>query len=120
MRKSIYFLSIIFLVFSNCGKARIDLVSKNSGVNLPEKYDIVKNETKDLGGPDFEINVVLQFDKENFNYIIKQTDSLAKVNSNWKKSDQSADYINRSNESEPEEIKIDLNKRTLYFNLVHL
>lgn len=120
MRKSISFLFLIFLVFSNCGKERIDLVSKNSGLKLPEKYVILKNETANLGGPDYEINVILHFDEENFKYIINQTDSLVKTNSNWKNNNHNIDYLNHSNESELEKMKIDLEKRTLHFNLTHL
>ncbi len=122
MKTRIYIAVILFYFFTSCGHVRIDMISEHSGFNLPETYKVIENTTESTGfaGQDFEINVILEFRKQNLTEISKHLDSLVNANPKWIKNGNNVEYFNQLNNKESETIKIDLNKGILTFKLIHI
>ena len=111
---------MICFTLISCGKNRIKLISENSNLILPKDFKILQNETQSTGISDFEINIMLQFDENNFQKIIHQVDSLILVDPNWKSSNNEYYYENSTNQSEPSNIKIYKHNKTLKFVFNHI
>lgn len=110
------------LILASCGHVRIDMISEHSGFKLPEKYKVIKNLTESSGfaGQDFEINVVLEFDKQTLIEISEHIDSLVIENPNWIRNGMIIEYSNQINHNESETIEIDLERGVLTFSFVHI
>jgi hypothetical protein len=118
MKINLKIIVAFLLILSSCGDARIEMISKKSGLKLPENYNVIQNSTDGVGA-DFEVNVVLKFDEKSFLALTKQTDSLIRVNPSWTKNSTEINYIEKSN-AETESIEIDLKNKTLKYVAVHL
>lgn len=103
------------LTFSGClDDLRIDLISEYSGLRIPPTYEVLKNESSEKGfmGRQYEINIQLQFDAENFGLLMKSIPS----DSSWRQ--EGVDYIYQRpiGKVESEEAIIDTVKRRLYYS----
>ncbi len=103
------------LTFSACLEdLRIDLISEHSGIRLPPSYEVLKNESSEKGfmGRQYEINIQLQFDAENFGLLMKSLPS----DSSWRQEGVDYIYQHAIGKVESEEAIIDTVKRRLYYS----
>lgn len=108
-------LLVLLLGLSGClDQLRIDLVSEYSGLRLPADFEVVKNESSEKGfmGRQYEINIQLQFDAENFGLLMK---SMPR-DSTWLQ--EGTDYIYQQaiGKTEREEAILDTVKLRLYYS----
>jgi hypothetical protein len=108
---------LFILTFSLTGcldDLRIDLISEHSGIKLPPSYEVLKNESSEKGfmGRQYEINIQLQFDAENFGLLMLTLPN----DSSWRQ--EGVDYIYQHpiGKVESEEAIIDTVKRRLYYS----
>lgn len=108
-------LLLFTMTFSAClDDIRIELISEFSGIRIPPTYEVLKNESTEKGfmGRQYEINIQLQFDAENFGLLMK---SLPK-DSTWRQEGVDYIYQNPIGKVESEEAIIDTVKRRLYYS----
>ena len=92
------------------------MVEEEFGIVLPENYEVLKNTTESSGfaGADFEVNVELRFQVEEFEELKKE---LLKIDSS--RIDGESRY-HKNNINEPSFLEVDEGNRLLRFRFVHI
>ncbi|GEM_PF-2076256 len=117
MHKKILFpvLLLLMLISGGCLQGlRIDLISEFSGLRLPADYEVVKNESSEKGfmGRQYEINIQLQFDAENFDLLKRSIPN----DSSWIQKGTDYIYQQAIGNVESEEAIIDTATLRLYYS----
>jgi hypothetical protein len=121
MTKSLL-VSIFFLALISCGNenARIRIIKEKSGIDLPEKFETLRNESIDAGSADgdFSVYIDLRFDEESFKSL---KDNIEKSNGMgvWTKTKGGLMFYS-TDQNEPTTIEINDSLRTLKFEMHHI
>lgn len=113
---------VIFTALTACGfeKNRISLIEEKSGIELPMEYEILKNESIDVGSTDgdFSIYIELKFDEANFQSLLNNIER-SEPPGRWTDY-RSGKRFSSTDDREPTTIEIDTIKRTLNFKMNHI
>lgn len=142
MKQSAFILLILLLTSCSGEKERLNLLENELRLKLPNSFKTIQNITEGLN--DYEINVVLKFDKKgidelkyqiekskyfewsNIEFLSKypEKETIVKqdttVKGIWKNCLNGYRFYYYGDSSEPISAQIDTVKQTLIFNFVHL
>ncbi|MFZ6013961.1 MAG: hypothetical protein ACOYXT_26715, partial [Bacteroidota bacterium] len=110
----------VLLGVVSCGveDQRLELIKEKAGLELPEDFEILRNESVDQGSidGDFSVYIDIQFDERNFKSLKK---NLEKSKENWVRNESILEF--KSNDAnEPTRVEINEDKRTLKFEMHHI
>lgn len=111
---------LLGLVSCTQEQKRIELIEERTGLELPEKYLITRNESVDEGSfdGDFTIYIDLQFDEANFK-LLKDNIENSKDLGRWTKNESGIKFTS-TDPNEPAIMEIDEKARTLKFEIHHI